>query len=149
MKWNRKWNVTYSVLEKQTLCFGSYKNLKLKVKLWWVAAREKKRAFFVYFVWREFFLTFVIYLIVQCIEYTFRIYILLHIKKHYFMHFCCLFLKSSKAFIVSLNRNPWWHSPEPQELIDWRFLSHLKFKSITIRNTKPLRFFSKNLMINP
>ena len=29
--------------------------------------------------------------------------ILLHIKKHYFMHFCSLFLKSSKAFIASLN----------------------------------------------
>ena len=33
---------------------------------------------------------------------TFRIYTLLHIKKHYFIHLCCLFLKSSKAFNVSL-----------------------------------------------
>ena len=32
------------------------------------------------------------------------IYIPLHIKKHFFMHFCCLFLKSSKAFGVSLIR---------------------------------------------
>ena len=30
-------------------------------------------------------------------------FILLHIKKHYFIHFCCLFLKSSKAFSISLN----------------------------------------------
>ena len=30
-------------------------------------------------------------------------YILLHIKKHYFIHFCCLFLKLSKAFSVSLS----------------------------------------------
>ena len=42
------------------------------------------------------------YLNVYCIEYIFRIYILLYIKKHYFIH-CCLFLKSSKAFSVSLN----------------------------------------------
>ena len=27
---------------------------------------------------------------------------LLHIKKHYFIHFCCLFLKSLKAFSVSI-----------------------------------------------
>ena len=27
---------------------------------------------------------------------------LLHIKKNYFSHFCCLFLKSSKTFSVSL-----------------------------------------------
>ena len=33
----------------------------------------------------------------------FRIYILLHIKKHYLIYFCCLFLKSSKAFNVSLS----------------------------------------------
>ena len=30
-------------------------------------------------------------------------YILLHIKKHYFIHFCSLFLKSTKAFSISLN----------------------------------------------
>ena len=29
------------------------------------------------------------------------IYILLHIKKHYFIHFCCLPLKSSKTLSVS------------------------------------------------
>ena len=49
-----------------------------------------------------FFLTFVFYLNLYCIEYTFRIYILLHIRKHYFIDFCCLLLKSSKAFSVSL-----------------------------------------------
>ena len=37
-----------------------------------------------------------------CIEFTFRIYILLHVKKHYFIHFSCLLLKSSKDFSVSL-----------------------------------------------
>ena len=31
---------------------------------------------------------------------------LLLIKKHYFIHCCCLFLKSSKPFSVSLSSNP-------------------------------------------
>ena len=35
-------------------------------------------------------------------EQAFRIYILLQVKNHYFIHYCCLFLKSSKAFSVSL-----------------------------------------------
>ena len=43
---------------------------------------------------------------VYCIEYTFRIHILLHIKKHYFIHICCLFLKSLKAFNVYLSSKP-------------------------------------------
>ena len=38
----------------------------------------------------------------KCNKYTFRIYILLHIKKIYFTYFCWLFLKSLKAFSVSL-----------------------------------------------
>ena len=37
-----------------TLCFSWYKNRKLKVQLWWVGARErKKRAFFVPFNFSE------------------------------------------------------------------------------------------------
>ena len=41
-------NPTHSVLERWTLCFSSCKNLKLKVKLWWVSAHERnKSAFFV------------------------------------------------------------------------------------------------------
>ena len=40
-----------TVLERRTLCFSSYKSHKLKVKLWWVGAREsEKRAFFVPFI---------------------------------------------------------------------------------------------------
>ena len=33
-----------------------------------------------------------------------REYMLLNIKKYHFIHFCCLFLKSSKAITVSLLR---------------------------------------------
>ena len=56
-------NPTHS-LERWTMCFGSNKICKLKVKLWWVGAREiKKSAFFVMFILSERnFLTFVFYL---------------------------------------------------------------------------------------
>ena len=70
------------------------------------AHKRKKRAFlYCLFGPKEIFLTFVFLLNVQCIEYTFRIYVLLHIKKLYFINFCYLFLKSSKAFNVSLCHN--------------------------------------------
>ena len=93
------------------LVLSSYKNPKLKVQLWWVGARERKKKDFLYclFCPKEFFLTFVlIYSISQCIvywihEYTFKINTLLHIKKHYFIQFCCLFIKSLKAFSVFLS----------------------------------------------
>ena len=40
-----------TVLERRTLCSSSYDNRKLKVKLWWVGVRKrKKRAFFVPFI---------------------------------------------------------------------------------------------------
>ena len=64
-------------------------------------AKEKKRAFFVLLILSKGdFLRIVFYLNVECIEYTFRIYTLLHIKKHSYTFpcFCCLFLKSLKAF---------------------------------------------------
>ena len=54
MKRNRKWKILHTVLERQTLCFSSYKNRKLKVKPWWVGAHEgKKKAFFVPFILSE------------------------------------------------------------------------------------------------
>ena len=47
---NQKWKIPHTVLERWTLCFRSYKDWVLKVKLWWVGAHErKKRAFFVTF----------------------------------------------------------------------------------------------------
>ena len=51
MKWNWKYRIPHTVLKRQTLCFSSYKNHKLKVKLWWVGAHERRtRAFFVLFI---------------------------------------------------------------------------------------------------
>ena len=74
------------------LVVSSYKSRKLKRKLWWIGARKrKKRTFFVPFILSEWNFFRI------CVLYT-----LLHIKKHIFINFCCLFLKSSKAFSVSL-----------------------------------------------
>ena len=106
-KRNRKWEIPYTVLERRTLCFSSYKNRKLKVKRDELELAEEKRGQFLHglFCLKGVSLTFAFYLNVQCIENTFRIYILLHIKKHYIIHFCCLILISSKALSVSLNHN--------------------------------------------
>ena len=40
--------IPHTVLERQTLCFSSYKNRKVKVKLRWVGARERKKRAFLY-----------------------------------------------------------------------------------------------------
>ena len=63
-KRNRKWKILLTILERQTLCFSSYKNRKLKLKLCWVGARERKKwAFFAPFILSDRnFLTFVFYL---------------------------------------------------------------------------------------
>ena len=54
LKWNRKWKIQKRVLERRTLCFSSYKNRNLKVKLWWVGTRERKKSsFFVTFISSE------------------------------------------------------------------------------------------------
>ena len=48
---NQKWKIPHTVLERRTLCFSSCKNRKLKVRKWWVGARERKnRTFFVPFI---------------------------------------------------------------------------------------------------
>ena len=89
MKLIWKWKILQTVLHRQTLCFSSYKNRKLKAKLFWAGARErKKRAFFVPFILSgRFFFS----ICVLCIEYTIRIHILLHIKKYYLYTFLLVF----------------------------------------------------------
>ena len=85
------------------MCFSSYKNQQLKVKLWWVEARERKESvFFVtFFCPKEIILTFVIYLNVLNFQnkYTFKYHkTLLHTL-------FCLFSKSPKAFKVEVFSN--------------------------------------------
>ena len=51
---DRKWKIPNIVLQRQTLCFSSYENHKLKIKLWWAGAHKRnKRAFFVSFIMPE------------------------------------------------------------------------------------------------
>ena len=46
-----KWKIPHILLERWILCFSLYKNHKLKVKMCWVGARERKTsAFFVTFI---------------------------------------------------------------------------------------------------
>ena len=88
---------------RRTLCFSSYDNRKLKLKLWWVGARErKKRAFFILLILSEA-IFFNIFVLSQCIVYW------IHFQN---IHTCsyqkpllytlfCLFLKLPQAFSVS------------------------------------------------
>ena len=103
---NWEWKIPHSVLDRWMMRFSSYENRELKVKLGWVGARERKKSeFFVTIISSKGNFFNICVKNVLCIEKTFRIYIRLDIKKHYFMHFCCLFLKSSKAFSVFLRWN--------------------------------------------
>ena len=95
----------HTISERRNLCFSSYKNCKLKIKLWWVGAREKKkRAFFVQFIFSEGN-SFNIFVLSQYILYwidfqDIHIFTYQRILLHILF---CLFLKASKAFSV-----PWW-----------------------------------------
>ena len=66
-------------------------------------AKETRGHFSVQFVLLEGIFLNLFYLISSVLHYAFKIQILLHMKKHHFIHFCCLFLKSSKSFSVSLH----------------------------------------------
>ena len=103
MKWNRKWEIPHTVLERRFLCFSSYKNHKLKVKLWWVRAHERKKRIFCTVILSEGNI-FKIYVLSQYIVHWIHfqnIYFFTY-QKYYFIHFCCLFLKLSKASNASL-----------------------------------------------
>ena len=92
------------VLERQTLCFSSYKNRKLKVKLWRVG---KRGHFFVSLVLSEgIFLTFVFYFNVYCTEYTLRIYILFYLSKNItsYTFLLVLIIVESLQCILKTNR---------------------------------------------
>ena len=98
-----KMEIPHTVSERQTLCFSSNKNRKLKVKLWWVGARERqKRAFFVLFILSED--NFFKFVLLPCIVYWihFQNMHTFTYEKTLFHTLFCLFLKSSEAFSVSL-----------------------------------------------
>ena len=104
-KWNQKWKISHTVLERRTLCFSSCKNRELKVKLWWVGARDRKKgAFFVMFIFSKGNFI-VIFVLSQCIMYwvNFQNICTFTFQKTLLHTLFCLFLKSSKAFSVSIN----------------------------------------------
>ena len=107
-KRNRKLKIRHTLLEGRTLCFSSYNNRKLKVKLWWVGAHErKKRAFFVSFILSEE--NFIkIFVLSQWIEYWTRFQNIhtFAYQKHYYT-LLLLLSKRFKAFSVSLTQI--WH----------------------------------------
>ena len=41
---NQKWKIPHTILERRILCFSLYNNCELKIKLWWVGARESKES---------------------------------------------------------------------------------------------------------
>ena len=94
-KRNRKWKILHTVLERQALCFSWCKNWKLKVKLWWVGARERKKEdiFCTAYCPKEIFFTHMRFISRYSVlntlsEYT---YFFLLIKKHYLIHFFACF----------------------------------------------------------
>ena len=98
----------------RTLCFSSYKNRKLTVKLWWVGACERKKStLFVSFILSEENFLNICFVSMYSVLITLPEYTYFYIwKKHYFINFCCLLLKPSKAFSVSLmNHN---HAPKTE-----------------------------------
>ena len=64
LKQSRKLKIPNTVLERRTMWFSSYENRRLKVKLWWVEACERKRRYFLYrlFCPTQIFWTFLFFL---------------------------------------------------------------------------------------
>ena len=139
-------NETESRLENPTYSFREtnlvLQRNKSKTVMSWSSRKKKEDNFCtVYFVRKEFF--FNICVLSQCIVYRipFQIYIRLHIKKHYFVNFCCLFLKLLKAFSVSLRKTYFF----PQTIFFLRkktFFCLMKFHS-----TKTKLFCKKTQII--
>ena len=98
MKWNWKWKIPYTVLERWTLCFRSHKNCKLKVQC--DGASNRKKGIFVTFILsQEHFLTFLFYL--SALN-TLSEYAYTFIYQKTLLHkLFCLFLELLEAFSVS------------------------------------------------
>ena len=126
----QKWIIPHTTLERQSWQFSSYKNRKLKVKLWWDRAHEKNSVHFLErsFFSKEIFSTFL---------FSFLIYTVYFIKFNYlninhfkiFTFTCqktllhilfCLFLKFSKAFSLSLRKDQDYKG----HVFKWQMLGH-------------------------
>ena len=122
------------------MCFSWYKNHKLKVKLRWVEARERKKGIFctVYFVRRK--LVFYLNVLNTLSEYTY-LYIS---KKNYFIHFYSLILKLPKAFSVFLRWNKislQWYVLNRRDFpafTEWVVLWYCFLNDLSVKNTSRL-----------
>ena len=102
--WNGK---SYTVSERRTLVFSSYKNHNLK--LWWVGACKTKKEHFLY---HSFCLKGIFFKSCTVSQWTvywihFQNMHTFTYKKNYLIHFSCLFLKLSKGFSVSWRCYQW------------------------------------------
>ena len=132
-KRSRKWKIPHIVLERRTLYFSSYKTRKLKVKLWWVGARErKKRTFFIPFILSEGNF-FKVYVLSQCIVYWIHIQNIhtLIYQKTLLRTLFCLFWKSAKAFIAFL-----------------RILAGKKHPKIKLQRLRKIRIWTFGLLVH-
>ena len=86
----------HKVLERRTLCFNSYKNCKLKVRLWWaVTPKRKKRTFFEPLIFSEW--NFIV--LNELSQYT-----------YFYISKTITYLKSSKALSISLMWYTLWQN---------------------------------------
>ena len=62
-RWNQKWKIPQTILERWNMWFSSYMYHEFKVKMWWVGApeRKKSRLFVTFILSEEILLTFVIF----------------------------------------------------------------------------------------
>ena len=86
-KRNRKWKIPHTILDRRTLCFSSYENHELKVKLWCF-----QRKFFNICVFSWCLLYWIHFQNIHTFTY----------QKTLLHTLFCLFSKSPKAFNVSL-----------------------------------------------
>ena len=92
-------HIPHKVLERQTLCFSSHKNLKLKVRLWWVGAelrKEKRRHSFVLLILSERSF-FNICILSQCIVHWIHLYAYFYISKNVSLYTFLLVFEIAKS----------------------------------------------------
>ena len=88
---------------RETLCFSSYKNRKLKVNLWWVGARQRKKRTCL-FCPKEIFLTFVFYLNLYSVLNTLSEYTYFYISKNItsYTSVTCIEIVESRKCILNV-----------------------------------------------
>ena len=147
-KGDGKWKIPHIVLERETLCFSSYKNPKLIAKLWWVGpSKRKKRAFFVTFISFEGNF-FNICVLSQYIVYWIHLYISFHISKNITSYTFLLVFKIVKRLKCILKKwiftNFWWPSQNNLSLLSKESL--YKISLISLIKIKLLKFLFNRLL---